>query len=173
MSIVSELEKLTKAKTLIRKAIQRKGTGLTLSETFNNYDDYIYNMSDIRNPDLTGLKDYVEDRLSFLEINVNKIRPYAFRRYTCLQGLYLNTTQVVTLENINAFYGIEPIIFVPESLLNEYKSSSNWSLIANRIQIYVPQVVQEMFLLEGIDKVKKVGWWQTKKISEIQKEFRF
>ena len=153
MSISAELNKLKLTKTSIRKVLQRKGTGLTLEEIYPNYHEYISIMSDTKNPDESNLIDYVEDRLSFLELHVDKIRPFAFRQYTCLQGLYLNNSKIVTLENVNAFYGIEPIIFVPNNLVSQYKSANNWSLISSRIQAYSQQTIQEMYLLQHIQRV--------------------
>ena len=60
--ISTELERLAKSKSAIRKSIQQKGTGLTLAEVYADYYKYIKNMSDTRNPNEDGLKDYAEDR---------------------------------------------------------------------------------------------------------------
>ena len=90
----------TKSKTAIRKSIQQKGTGLTLAEVYAEYYTYIKNMSDIRNPNEDGLKDYAEDRCFYLALDVKAIRPYAFREYTCLQALYLkNSAKVKIFKN--------------------------------------------------------------------------
>lgn len=172
MTISSELDLLKKAKTAVRKSIQRKGTGLTLAEIFPNYHTYIHNMTDVKSPDETGLIDYAEDRCYFLELNVSKIRPYAFRQYTCLKQLYLSSSETVVLENLNAFYGIEPEILVPSSLVDSYKSANNWNKISDRIKAFESAVIDEMYLIQHIDKVQTLGWITSKKISEIQKDFR-
>lgn len=172
MTISSELDKLKLTKTSIRKVLQRKGTGLTLSEIYPNYYTYIRNMSDTKSPDENSLIDYVEDRVSFLELTVNKIRPFAFRQYTCLQGLYLNNSQVVTLENLNAFSGITPTIYVPSNLVNSYKAANNWSSISNRIKAYTAQVKDEMYLIQHINHVQTISWLSGKTIGELNKDFR-
>lgn len=52
--------------------------------------------------------------------------------------LILRSTKVATLSNINAFIGTpiymgEGAVYVPASLLDSYKSATNWSQIANNI----------------------------------------
>ena len=81
-----------------------------------DYYKYIKNMSDTRNPNADGLKDYAEDRCFYLALDVKAIRPYAFREYTCLQALYLKNSSVVQIFK-NSFYGVNPIIYVPSNLL--------------------------------------------------------
>lgn len=172
MSISTELDKSKKAKTAIRKSIQRKGTGLTLAELFTEYHKYIKNMSDTRVVDVTGLKDYAENRCYSLEIKVNRIRPYAFRNYTCLQQLYLNTDSVVVLEDINAFYGTDTEILVPNNLVNAYKIANNWKNLSDRIKAYTSRTEENMFILQHINHVQTTHWLQTKKLAELEKDFR-
>lgn len=166
--ISTELEKLTKSKTAIRKSIQRKGTGLTLAEIYAEYHNYIKNMSDVRNPDESGLKDYAEDRCFYLELNVESIRPYAFREYTCLQALYLTHSEVVKISK-NSFYSVNPIIYVPSNLLAEYQASSMWN--GRDIRAYESLTQDEMYLLQHID-VQPISWLEGKKLKEIENEFR-
>ena len=46
-----------------------------------------------------------------------------------------NTEQVVTLSNTNAFSGAENAIFyVPDSLVESYKTANNWSTYSDRIK---------------------------------------
>ena len=170
--IGTELEKLGNAKTLIRKSIQRKGTGLTTEEIFPAYYTYIEAMTDIKSPDEDGLKDYAEDRCYSLEIHVKKIRPYAFRGYTCLQELYLNSSSVVILENINAFYNHVPTILVPSNLMSQYLVAENWNKIADKIKPYNSRTVDEMYLNQHIDCVQPLSWMNTKKVGEFAKDFR-
>lgn len=172
MTILAELNKLKSAKTKIRKSIQRKGTGLTLSDLYGVYHKFIKNMSDERNPDETDLLNYAEDRCYYLELDVDHIRPYAFREYTCLQYLYLKPTKKVTLSNINAFYGTNTKILVPSNLLNTYKSDTVWSKLSDRIQAYSVKTQDNMYLLQHIDKAYSVGWLGSKKVKEIINEFR-
>lgn len=172
MSIKSEFDKLSNAKTKIRKVLQRKKTDLSLQTNFTDYYNYIRSMSDTRNPDESNILDYIEDRLSYLEIRVDKIRPYAFRSYTCLKGLYLNNSQKVTLENKNAFYGIHPIIYVPSALLSQYQSDPIWSSSGLQIQVYSAQVAEQMYLLQHIDYVQTLAWLSEKTVGEIIKDFR-
>jgi hypothetical protein len=166
--ISTELEKLTKSKTAIRKSIQRKRTGLTLAEIYAEYNNYIKNMSDVRNPDECGLKDYAEDRCFYLELNVESIRPYAFREYTCLQALYLTHSEVVKISK-DSFYSVEPIIYVPSNLLAEYQNTPIWSDMD--IRAYESLTQDEMYLLQHIE-VQPISWVEGKTIKEINNEFR-
>ena len=172
MTIASEFSKLKASKTLIRKVLQRKGTGLALSENYPNYYTYVRDMTDIKNPDEIGFIDYAEDRCYSLSLNVTKIRPFAFRQYTCLQQLYLSNSEVVVLENINAFYGIKPTVFVPESLVDSYKTATNWSKISDRIKPYSSLVSDNLYLMQHLDRVQQISWIQQKTVGELQKEFR-
>lgn len=64
----------------------------------------------------------------------------AFYNCTNLEKLILKTTaQVISLNNVNAFTGTkiangEGYIFVPDALLSNYKSATNWSTFANQIK---------------------------------------
>lgn len=172
MSISAELEKLQKSKTTIRKAIQRKKTGLTIAELYTNYHEYIKNMSAKAPVQEDGILDYAEDRCYSLELNVSKIRPYAFKNYHCLQQLYLPSEEIVILEDVNAFYGITPEILVPENLVLSYRSATNWSEISDRIKAYDGRVEDNMYIIQHIDRAYTVSWLETKTLANIEHEFR-
>lgn len=170
--ISTELENLGKAKTLIRKSLQRKGTGLTSETVYPTYYTYIQSMTDTKSPDESGFKDYAEDRCYSLEIKASKIRPFAFRGYTCIQELYLNSSTVVTLENLNAFYGHVPTILVPSNLVSQYKTATNWNKIADKIKAYTSRTIDNMYLNQHIDAVQTLNWMGEKKVGDFSKDFR-
>ena len=172
MTIASEFNKLKASKTLIRKALQRKGTGLTLSETYPNYYTYVRDMTDIKSPDETGFIDYAEDRCYSLHLDIVKIRPFAFRQYTSLQQLYLSHSEVVVLENLNAFYGISPTILVPQELVESYKNATNWINISDRIKPYSSLISDNIYLIQHVNRVQQISWIEQKTIGELQKDFR-
>lgn len=64
--------------------------------------------------------------------NAESIGEYAFAQ-TNLSTLIINTQTVCTLENINAFT-TTPNIYVPSGLVNAYKTATNWSNFASKIQ---------------------------------------
>jgi len=173
MTIKAELDKLKAAKTDIRKSIQRKGTGLTLEDILSAYSPFIRDMNDEYTPDETNLINYVEDRVYFLQTSVKKIRPYAFREFTCLQQLYLSSDTVVTLSNLNAFYGVIPEILVPSSLVSAYKSAPVWRQISDRIKAFSEVSNNEMFPLQHIHQVQTLSWLQEHTLGQLLNEFRF
>ena len=66
------------------------------------------------------------------------INPFAFNGCTELNACLIRSTTLSTLSNANAFNGTgiargEGGIYVPASLLDSYKSASNWSTYANNI----------------------------------------
>ena len=67
------------------------------------------------------------------------IRNYAFQNCTSLATIILSSNQMVTLKNTNAFYNT-PIangtgyIYVPDNLVDSYKTATNWSTYANQIK---------------------------------------
>ena len=63
----------------------------------------------------------------------------AFSRCTNLTTIILSNNQVVTLDNINAFYNSSiangtGYIYVSANLVNSYKTATKWSTYANRIK---------------------------------------
>ena len=70
--------------------------------------------------------------------NATSIGTYAFDSCSNLTTIYVgtNTSTVCTLSNTNAFdscYDLT-IIYVPASLVDSYKSSTNWSSYADKIK---------------------------------------
>lgn len=67
---------------------------------------------------------------------VTSIKAGAFSNCTSLTAVVLsNTAQVCSLENINAFANSESVyIYVPSSLLDNYKADTNWSYYASKIK---------------------------------------
>lgn len=135
MTILSELNKLKASKTQIRKAIQQQKTGLQTSENFNTYPTYIAGMSD-KVMDNTGLIDYCEDYLTTYTINTTSIRDYAFYKWTNLHVLRIPSLTLVPLQGTHAFDGTNlTTIAVPASLLNSYKTATNWSNYADKFVV--------------------------------------
>ena len=67
---------------------------------------------------------------------VASIGEMVFRSCRALTTVILgNTSQVATLSNTNAFYmASNAIIYVPDALVDSYKSATNWSTYADRIK---------------------------------------
>lgn len=71
--------------------------------------------------------------------NCTSIKASAFYDCIRLESLYLASENIVTLENVNAFEnGFDIVnnnlkIFVPASLVDAYKSATNWVTYADRI----------------------------------------
>ena len=132
-----EFTKLSLAKKGIRKAIQRKRTGLTLEERFETYPPYIAGMhSESSTIDDSGLVKYCEDAYNDYTVpeEVTTLRDYAFYDYTNLQRLNLKGTSVVELQGTKAFDRTTlKYITVPAGLLNQYKTANNWSQFADKI----------------------------------------
>ena len=72
-----------------------------------------------------------------------------FKFCSSLESLYLLSTSVAVLSHSNAFastpivdssyLGYFGSIFVPESLVDAYKSATNWSFYSDRITAYIEQ----------------------------------
>ena len=69
---------------------------------------------------------------------------WAFSYCSSLTTIYVgtNTSTVCTLSNTNAFNICKNLanIYVPESLVNSYKSDTNWSSYADKIKAYIQPV---------------------------------
>lgn len=170
--LATEFNKLKKAKTINRKAIQRKGTGLTLSTVFPQYYTYIQGMTDTKSPDETDLINYVEDRINKLTIDVERIRPYAFRNVTCLQYLVLTHSTMTILENPNALTGTTFYIIVPSGLLSTYQNNTMWKKFKNRIRTSISNGSEDTYIVQHIDKVQKLSWVGQKKVGDFEKDLR-
>ena len=70
--------------------------------------------------------------------NATSIGDYAFYKCTGLTTIYVgtNTSKVCTLSNTNAFNNCTNLtnIYVPASLVDSYKSATNWSKYASKIK---------------------------------------
>lgn len=67
--------------------------------------------------------------------SVASIAKAAFEMCTNLSKLIIRTQQVATLENTNAFSGVNSVnIYVPDALVEDYKSATNWSTFADKIK---------------------------------------
>ena len=66
------------------------------------------------------------------------INKYAFNSCSALTTLYIGTESktVCTLSNTNAIPSSVTDIYVPEALVNSYKTASVWKYIANKIKAY-------------------------------------
>ena len=62
-----------------------------------------------------------------LPATIQTIEPYAF---SGANDVYLNATNIVTLENINSFSGY---VYVPDEVIKTYKAADVWSGMADRI----------------------------------------
>ena len=87
--------------------------------------------------DADFIRDYAFYRLTTLERlilnNAQSIGNYAFA-YSNLTTLYINTQTLCTLSNINAFSNTNITnIYVPNNLVNSYKTDSTWSTYSSII----------------------------------------
>lgn len=70
-----------------------------------------------------------------LPASVNNIYSNAFRSCTAMESITILATTPPTLENANAFNGTNNCpIYVPAASVNAYKTETNWSALADRIQ---------------------------------------
>ncbi len=80
---------------------------------------------------------YYQERLQSIYLpNIASIGNNAFANCSAMQRFFigLNKSNVVTLSNSNAFTNTgRSIIFVPDSLVSNYRSASQWSTYAGRI----------------------------------------
>ena len=76
--------------------------------------------------------------LMFITIpeNVTNIGKYAFNNCYAVGEYHFKPTTPPTLANVNAFNGIQSdcIIYVPQGSLNAYKTATNWSSQASKMQ---------------------------------------
>ena len=94
-------------------------------------------------PECTSIGDYAFSNCTNLTtIDLPKctsIERYAFNSCTSLTTIILSNNQVATLKNISAFNNSATengsgYIYVPDNLVDSYKSDTNWSNYANRIK---------------------------------------
>ena len=142
MTILDETAKIAKVKTGIRKAIQQNYGNLTIAERFEVYPDKILAMQPgtSKDVDATGCKEYCTDQNldKTLPNTITKIRDFAFFRDTSLKSLILESTTVIPIgEKVFAGTKIESgegFIYVPDSLVNSYKTHPTWTEWANQIK---------------------------------------
>lgn len=168
MTILAEIEKIKKAKTSIRKAIQQNGISMPNTTVFGDYDEYISRMSvseAVVNTE--GFKEYTEDYNSEYTIpnTIEQIRARAFKNFTTLKILEIQCSSVIPLMNTNAFQGT-PIeegtgfIYVPDDLVDSFKTAENWSFYAGQIVAVStkPTTSVDTHLIENFDRIKTVSW---------------
>lgn len=173
--LVDEYNKLKTSKTLIRKAIQRKLTGLTTEETFSEYPPYIDIIhAPVRTVNAEGMIDYSEDGTSVFTVTTDSIRDYAFADYTALKYLVITTSTLVELQGIHAFQNTliqsgSGRIYVPSNLLSQYKAAENWSHFANQIVSGTApaEVTTNLIEHEEAVRTRTVEWFNALTVEEI------
>ena len=164
MSIETEISRIQSAKADIKTAIEAKGVTVPSSATIDTYDDYVSQISGggggipmpsnlsaakLDNYGLlksAAIKNGVTSignsafkgcsSLSSIEIpnSVKSISNSAFYRCTSLTSITVNAETPPTL-GTNVFnYTNDCPIYVPSGSVNAYKSATNWSKYASRIQ---------------------------------------
>ena len=109
-----------------------------------NAFQYCSNLTNISLPNATsigGSAFYVCSNLTNISLpNATSIGGSAFQSCSSLTTIYVgtNTSTVCTLSNTNAFNNCTNLtnIYVPFSLVDSYKSATNWSNYADKIQPY-------------------------------------
>lgn len=119
-------------------------TSVRLSNRINSYaasqSRIGYNCDVVEIPDSVGTLgedtfQYTNAKTVILGRNVTSLPRYCFRYARSLESLYLKSYQVVSKTNYTFEYASDNfIIYVPAELVDTYKSSSDWSSYASRIQ---------------------------------------
>ena len=153
-----KLNHLINTKEGIRQEINRayNAEEISTSDTFNSYiqklEEHPYylkklvegTIESIKLSNATSIGRSAFDSCSNLtEVyfpNATSIGRSAFSNCSNLTTIYIgtNSSKVCTLSNINAFNNCTKLtnIYVPASLVDSYKSSTNWSSYADKIQMY-------------------------------------
>lgn len=151
MTLLQEFTKLKNAKTKIRKSIERRNTGLTYQEIYSTYPPYIQSINHQRREvNNEGLLQYCDDYTTTFAVKTSVIRDYAFYDYTNLHNLVIDYTDgVVELQGIHAFERTSlKKIYVPASLVSQYKSAPNWATFKDIITSGTPATYKETNLIE-------------------------
>ena len=124
----------TKLKVLVINEIERIAQGYTTTSA----DTIMSATSTQINTSAAYIRDYACYYMTSLTdvnlVNATRIGQYAFGN-SGLQTLTLNASTVCTLDSINAFEGITlTAIYVPDSLVNSYKTATNWTTYASVIK---------------------------------------
>ena len=155
---VDKLNHLINTKEGIRQEINRAyGTEeVSTSDTFNSYiqklEEHPYyimryierSIESIKLSNATSISDYSFYKCSSLTSasfpKATSIGYGAFQECSSLTTIYVgtNTSTVCTLSSTTAFDGCTSLtnIYVPASLVDSYKSATNWSNYASKIQSY-------------------------------------
>ena len=173
--LVDEYNKLKTSKTLIRKAIQRKLTGLPTTEIFSGYPPYIQAVHQpVRTVNSEGMIDYSEDGTSIFTVTTNSIRDFAFADYTALKYLVIQSDEFVELQGIHAFLNTlignnNGNIYVPANMVDTYKAAENWSHFADLITSgTVPdEVTTNLIEHEEAVRTRTVEWFNALTVEEI------
>ena len=71
----------------------------------------------------------------YLGNDLTEIQAQTFAGDTTLETLIIDSETVPTLQNLNAFYNCSKVtIYVRDTLLQEFKSKTNWSSVADKIK---------------------------------------
>lgn len=130
-----------------------KSVFVTLSST-DFFEEYAKGTLSILNDETWGISNinecfcYAVSSLTNVSFpSASSIGSYAFCKCSNLSTINLLSTSVCTLINSNAFFatpiqyssytGSYGSIFVPESLVSDYKVASGWSYYSDRITAYI------------------------------------
>ena len=131
---------------VLASIIDRSISGSFSSDLFFNVRDYAFHscksLTSASFPNATSIGGYAFRECSGLTSvsipNATRIGSQAFYNCSNLTTIYVgtNTSTVCTLSNTNAFKNCTNLtnIYVPASLVDSYKSATNWSNYASKIK---------------------------------------
>ena len=132
--------------SVLTSIIDKSISGSFESDLFLNVRDYAFyscsNLTSVSLPNATSIGEYVFQNCKGLTSvsfpNATSIGNYAFRDCSSLITIYVgtNTSTVCTLSSTSAFTNCTNLtnIYVPASLVDSYKSATNWSRFASKIK---------------------------------------
>ena len=171
--IYNEFDKLSEAKSVIRRSIQRKETGLKTSGYFEEYPPHIQAIHTTEEVSTEGLIDYSEDWMTSYTVDCDRIRDYAFHNWTNLTYLTIENgfvpllgPHVLERTNIKA-------IFVPQEFLEQYKTAEYWKDYADIIQVGTAPTQKETILVEHLNNAgRTVDWINSLSIEQLTTDNR-
>lgn len=175
MSIYSEIQKLQKSKTEIRKAIQQNGSSMSTDSTLENYSVAIDNFDGTYTQDLTGVPELNTNSYTqmVLPVTVMRLRDNALQGNTSLKELVLNSITVVTLgKNVfrNTRFETDGIIYVPDDLVSTYRNDENWGIYnIDSINNFTPNR-EELYPLQTLDRHFTISQIGNLTIGEIDRK---